>query len=236
MPFIKEHLHFGLPLIITSLISGSAQYIDGIIVSSYFDDPGAFAVFRYGAKEFPLVLMLANGLSNAMLPEFGTRSRMKESLAKIRKKSERLMHFLFPASMLMMFFARWIYPRVFNSDFQRSADIFLIYILLVIPRLVFPQTILIGRKKTKITLWGAAIELAFNIPLSLWLIKPYGIVGVALSTFIVYTLEKVFLATYLWRKMKIKPGEYIPLLTYFIYSALITLLFVLIDHRIIDFR
>jgi len=232
--FMKEHLYLGIPLILTSLISGSAQYIDGIIISAFYRDPGTFATFRYGAKEFPLVLMLANGLSNAMLPEFSTRSRMKESLAKIKVKSKRLMHLLFPSSMIMMLFARWIFPRLFTPEFLRSADIFLIYILLIIPRLVFPQTIVIGRKKTHITLFAAIIELSLNIPLSLLLIQRYGAVGVALATFIVYTVEKVFLAGYVWVKMKIKPAEYIPLKVYAIYSVLLAALFILIDHRIIN--
>ena len=48
--FMREHLYLGIPLIITSLISGSAQYIDGIIVSSVYQDPAMFAWFRYGAK------------------------------------------------------------------------------------------------------------------------------------------------------------------------------------------
>ena len=49
--FMKEHLYLGLPLVLTSLISGSAQYIDGIIVSAVYRDPGMFAWFRYGAKD-----------------------------------------------------------------------------------------------------------------------------------------------------------------------------------------
>ena len=96
--------------------------------------------------------------------------------------------------MLMMLVTRWLYPRMFNPEFQKSADIFLIYSLLIIPRLVFPQTIIVGRKKTHITLIAALLELAFNIPLSLLMIKwGYGLVGVALSTFIVYTIGKIFL-------------------------------------------
>lgn len=234
LEFMKEHMYLGIPLILTSLISGSAQYIDGIIISAYYNNPETFAHFRYGAKEFPLVLMLANGLSNAMLPEFSTRSRMKESLTRIRIKSERLMHFLFPASMIMMLFTRWLFPRVFTPEFIRSADIFLIYILLIIPRLIFPQTIIIGRKKTHITLFAAVLELSLNIPLSLLLIHNYGTVGVALATLIVYVVEKIFLAGYLWIKMKIKPNDYIPVKVYLIYSVLIAALFILIDHRIID--
>jgi O-antigen/teichoic acid export membrane protein len=233
--FMKEHLYLGLPLVLTSLISGSAQYTDGVIISAVYRDPGMFAWFRYGAKEFPLVLMLANGLSNAMLPEFSTRTMMKESLAKIKARSKRLMHLCFPATMITMLIARWLYPLMFTPEFQKSADVFLIYTLLVIPRLIFPQTIIVGRKKTRITLISSLLELALNIPLSLMMIQwGYDIVGVALATFIVYLIGKVFLAGYLWIKMNIKPTEYIPLKIYLLYSSLLGLLFVLIDHRIID--
>ena len=233
--FMKEHLYLGTPLIITTLISGSAQYIDCVIVSAVYRDPAMFAWFRYGAKEFPLVLMLANGLSNAMLSEFSTRERMKESLARIRVKSKQLMHFLFPATMVIMLIARWIYPVMFRAEFHKSAGIFLVYSLMIIPRLVFPQTIIVGRKKTHITLFAAILELAINIPLSLLMIKlGYGLVGVALSTFIAYTINNLFLVVYLWVKMNIKPSEYIPVRLYALYSALIAILFILIDHRIID--
>jgi len=235
LEFMKEHLYLGIPLILTTLISGSAQYTDGIIISAVYKDPAKFAWFRYGAKEFPLVVMLAKGLSDAMLPEFSTRERMKESMAKIKVKSKQIMHILFPATIIMMIFARWIYPRMFNPDFKRSADIFLIYSLLIIPRLVFPQTIIVGRKKTHITLIAATIALILNITLSLLMIKwGYNLVGVALSTFIVFTLEKIILIGYLWIKMDIKPTEYIPVRLYTIYCALIGAIFVLIDHRIID--
>ncbi|HEX2969884.1 MAG TPA: oligosaccharide flippase family protein [Bacteroidales bacterium] len=235
--FMREHMYLGLPLIITSLIAGSPQYIDGVIISSVYRDPVAFAQFRYGAKEFPLVAMLATGLNNALLPEFSTRVRMKESLDKLKVKSKQLMHFLFPSAMLVMLLARWIYPVMFTGVYQKSADVFLVYSLLIIPRLVFPQTIIIGRKKTHIIMIAAILEIALNIPLSLLMIKwNYGLVGVAVSTFIVTLLSKIYLSAYLWFKMNIKPSEYIPLKVYSIYFFLISVLFVLIDHRIIDIK
>lgn len=233
--FIREHLYLGIPLIITTLISGSGQYIDGIIISAFYRDPATFAVFRYGAKEFPLVLMLANGMNAALLSEFSTREKMKESIEKIRVKSEKLMHFLFPATMVMMLISRWIYPIMFRHDFEKSSGIFLVYALLIIPRLVFPQTIVVGRKKTHITLIAAIIEIVVNISLSLLMIKwGYKIVGVAVSTFIAYMVSNLFLVGYVWFKMKIKPAEYIPLKVFAIYSFLIGILFILIDHRIIN--
>jgi len=234
--FIKEQLRIGMPLILTFLISGSAQYVDGIIISARYEDPGVFAMYRYGAKEFPLVLLLANGLSNALLPRFSTREGMREALVTLRTKSEKLIHYLFPISMVTMFFARWIYPRLFNPEYRRSADVFMIYLLLIIPRLVFPQTIIIGRRKTNVTMITAAIEIAINVPLSLYMIKPYGVVGVALATFIVFSFEKIFLIWYVWKKMKIRPADYIPVLKWIIYSVILIILFVLIDHRIINFH
>ena len=235
--FMKEHLYLGAPLILTTLISGSAQYIDGVIISSVYRDPALFAWFRYGAKEFPLVLLLANGLSNAMLPEFSTRTKMKESLEKIKLKSKKLMHLLFPITMVLLLFTRWFYPRIFSPEFHKSAGVFLVYTMLIIPRLVFPQTIIIGRRKTRITLIAAILEIGINIPLSLLMIKwGYGIVGVALTTLIVYFVEKIFLAGYLWIKMKIKPTEYIPLRVWVIYSLRTTVVFILVDRHIIDIK
>ena len=151
------------------------------------------------------------------------------------------MHILFPAAMLMLLFAKWIYPRMFTQEFLRSADVFMVYTLLIIPRLVFPQTIIIGRKKTHITLIIAVIVLAVNIPLSIYLARDYGgkglgTVGVALATLFVYSIEKIILAGYVWAKMKIKPTEYIPLKIYTVYCILISILFILIDHRIINIQ
>ena len=83
---------------------------------------------------------------------------------------------------------------------------------------------------------AAVFELSLNIPLSLLLVQYYGTVGVALATFIVYTLEKIFLSGYVWIRMRIKPSEYIPVLTYLIYTILISIVFVLIDHRVIDIQ
>lgn len=231
--FIKEHISLGLPLIISTLLSGSAQYIDGVIVTSKYDAE-AFAKFRYGAKELPLVLLLANGLSNAMLSEFGSREKLTSSLKLLRHKSRRLMHYLFPITMVFMLFTRILYPVLFNENFIRSADVFLIYLLLIIPRLVFPQTILIGLKKTRIIMIASFIEIVLNIFLSLYLVQVYGLVGIALATVAVFIIEKVFLIGYNYLKLGIKPNEYIPVATHLIYSFLTAILFVLIDHRIID--
>lgn len=232
LPFIKEHFTLALPLIISSLLSGSAQYIDGIIVSAKFP-PEKFAIFRYGAKEMPLVITLASGLSNAMLTQFGSFEKIKFGLLTLKKRSLRLMHFLFPISIILMLFSNDIFPGLFTPRFNQSSDIFMVYLLLIISRLIFPQTILIGLKKNKVVMMASVLEIILNVGLTLLFIPVYGIVGVAVATIIIFILEKLVLVAYNYFKLGIHPFEYIPVYWYLGYSALITIIFVLIDHRII---
>jgi O-antigen/teichoic acid export membrane protein len=232
MPFIKAHLNLGYPLIVSTLLSGSAQYIDGLIVANKFG-AGDFAIFRYGAKELPLVVMMANGLSNAMIPEFSTAEKTRMALQTIRARSKRLIHTLFPISILIMLISNPLFIAAFNPHFRRSADVFMVYLLLIISRLVFPQTILIGLKHTRIVMLASLLEIILNVSLSLYMIQFYGLVGAAVATTIIYVIEKMILIAYTYYKLGIKPNDYIPVVLHLTYSSLLILLFVLIDHRII---
>lgn len=232
LPFIKEHFTLALPLIVSSLLSGSAQYIDGIIVSARFS-PEKFAIFRYGAKEMPLVTTLASGLNNAMLTQFSSREKMKFGLLTLKKRSLRLMHILFPISIILLFFSDIIYKGLFTNSFFQSSDVFMVYILLIISRLLFPQTILIGLKKNRIVMWASLLEIILNVILTLLMIPKYGIVGVAVATVIIYIVEKFILIGYNYFKLGIKPTDYIPVGWYLAYSTILTITFILIDHRLI---
>lgn len=232
-PFIKEVLSHSGPIILSVLVGSSAQYVDGLVVTSHYGNPEAFAVFRYGAKEFPIVIYLAAALSSAMLIEFSQKEKVGETLSLIKKKSLRIMHFMYPVSMILLLFAKPIYIGMFNPQFNRSADVFVVYILAILSRLLFPHTIVIGLKKSKILFFTSIFELVGNIILSLFLVEEYGVVGVALATVIIYFVSKVGLVTYTYFKLGISPVEYIPVKWYVFYSILLGTLFILLDRRII---
>jgi len=230
--FIKEHLKLAIPLIISVFVSGSAQYIDGIVVSTHYSADG-FAIFRYGAKELPFVVTLAAGLSSTMLAEFSVKNKINATLKEIKKRSLRIMHIMYPISIILLFFAKPVFINMFSVEFTRSADVFVIYLLAIFGRLLFPHTILIGLKKTKIILIVSIIEFVVNLGLSLWLVGIYGVVGVALATVIVYVFSKALLIAYNYFALKIKPQEYIPIGWYLMYSSVLLILFVLLDHGVI---
>ncbi len=223
--FVKEHLKLGGPLIAATFLSGSAQFIDGFIVTSYFDE-GTFAVFRYGARELPLAMLLANALSNAMLPEFANRNKLQENLQKLKKSVTKLAHLLFPLTAVLLLISHWIFPVIFNPEFKQSATIFNIYLLIIISRLLLPQTILNGLQLSKPIMNAAFAELLVNVSLSLLFVEYFGIAGIAFATFIAYLFEKVYLTVVVKRKLNIPINEYIPLITYLLYSALILIIFI----------
>ncbi len=225
--FLKEHLHLATPLIVSSFLGSSAHYVDGFLVLNKFDT-ATFAVFRYGAKELPLVLLMANALSNAMIPEFSIKEKLQDALKSLREKSTRLMHMLFPVTILFIVFSNWLYPRIFNENFTESANIFNIYLLLIISRLVFPHTLLIGLKKTKIVMNASLAELSVNILLSVLFINFWGIEGVAFATFIAYLVQKIIWVVYNKKVMGIHAGQYIPVSVWFVYSLLTLLAFFIV--------
>ena len=122
---------------------------------------------------------------------------------------------------------------MFNPSFRPAADVFMVYLLLIFSRLIFPQTILIGLQKTKPVMIASLLEVFFNIILSLILIPIYHLTGVVLATVLIFLLEKIGLMTYVYYKLGIKPQRYIPVKLYLFYSILLIGLFILIDHRII---
>lgn len=223
--YIAQFLTTAGPLIAATLLSGSAEYLDGFIVSKYFDE-GTFAIYRYGAKEFPLVLLLANAFSNGMVPKVAQRG-VQDVAATIKAESLKLMHVFFPVSIGFMLVSEWLYPRLFNPDFIESAAVFNVYLLLVVSRLVFPQTLLIGLKRTKTIMWVAGLEIVVNFSLSVLLVQHFGLVGIAFATVIASILDKLVLMVLLRGSERISPSTYWPWKWHLGYSIIIVSIYLI---------
>ncbi|MCG8410088.1 MAG: polysaccharide biosynthesis C-terminal domain-containing protein [Bacteroidales bacterium] len=231
--FIKEVLVLSIPIILSVFVSGSTQYIDGLVISTHYGAEG-FAIFRYGQKELPFVIMMAAGLHSAMLLEFSQKHKIRRTLIKIKAKSAKMMHYMYPISILVLIFAKPIFKGMFSPEFTRSSDVFVVYLLAIISRVLFPHTILIGLKKTKVILWISILEFTVNIFMSIWLVDDYGVVGVALATIFTFIISKIILVAYNYFKLQIKPNLYIPLYWYAFYNAILIIVFIIIDRGIID--
>jgi len=226
-PFLKEHIRLAYPLIFSSLLSGSGQYVDTAIVTHFFNTE-MFAIFRYGAREFPLVIILSNSFSIALIPEFSKQS-MADCLMKIKTNSLRLMHILFPLTAVLIIASNGLFTFFFTDSFSLSAKIFNIYLLQIVFRLIFPETILIGKRITKIFLAVSFAEIVLNVTLSLYLVRLIGITGIVYGTFLANLFERFVLIAIVKHKLKVKIHEYIPVRWYLTYSTAILLVYYVVD-------
>lgn len=215
--FIKQNLYLAAPIIGSSILSGSGPYIDGLIITHYYDS-ATFAIFRYGAREFPLAVILTNALSNSLIPEFYS-SGLEASVHKLHEQTKKLMHLIFPLTIFFLLTSKWFYIYLFSPDFLMSARIFNIYLLLTIPRFIAPNTILLGLKNTKPIFWVSFIEIITNIAASLILVQFWGVAGVVFGTVISYVVERLLFVIITKQKYNITFKEYIPQKIFFVYSV-----------------
>ncbi|MGQ7870844.1 hypothetical protein [Sunxiuqinia sp. sy24] len=232
-PFLKRHLKLSYPLVGSSLLSGSGQYIDGAIVSHFYN-PELFAVFRYGARDFPLVIIMANALSHGMIPSF-RRLPLVEVLAQLKANSARLMHWLFPLTLVVLVFSNLLFPLFFTSGFAFSAKVFNVYLLLITLRLIFPQTILIGKQITTVFLFVSFGEIVLNVVLSLIFVQFVGLIGVAYATLIAHLFERIVLVLLVRKKLHISMAEYVPVSLYFAYSIVFLASYLIVDFLVFPF-
>jgi len=217
-----DSIKLSLPLMLSLFVSGSAEYIDGLIVKAGYDDV-AFAVYRYGAKELPFLLIIANTFSTGMIPAIA--NNLNNGIDELKRKSTRLMHIFFPITVVLMVASPYLYVHIFNSSFLYSAFIFNIYLLLIIPRVLFPQTIITATQQTKYLLISATLEIIINVSLSIYLSQKMGLPGIALGSFIAYSFDKVFQICINAFVLKIKPTRYIAFAPLVFYSLLTVVAF-----------
>jgi Na+-driven multidrug efflux pump len=103
-------------------------------------------------------------------------------------------------------------------NFAASADIFNIYLLLIISRLVFPHTIIMGQRKNSIIMFASVIELISKFILSYVFLLFWGIKGIAFATIIAYMIQKIVWIVYNDKKLNIKFNEYVPVRIFIFYS------------------
>lgn len=214
---IKNLIYLSAPLIIYALLGGINSAFDNWLVNFHYQgDPAQFAIFRYGAQELPLTLALTNALSMAMLPEVA--KNLPEALLAIKHKSLRLFHFLFPLCIVIILTDRWLFPLVFNPVFIASVPVFNIFLLILISRLVFARTVLVGLQANKEILYISVFELILNGILSFILVQHWGMIGVAIGTLVAYSVEKVLLCAYLYLRFGVPVGAYTDMKWFSIYS------------------
>lgn len=218
---IQDFMIKALPLMFSILLAGSMEYINSYIIEYNFTEE-EFAMFRYGARELPIFLILANTLSNVYSGDIARSNqdgKLEEGLSRLKASNTKLMRWLFPATMLLMFLSPYLFRYGYNEQLLDGYKIFNIYLLLIVSRMIFPQTVIMGIMKSRIFYLISSNYLIINCLLSFWFIYLFGIQGIAYATVIAFLIEKIMLATYC--KMEgISFKQYTPVYEYVVFSII----------------
>ncbi|MBK7682867.1 MAG: polysaccharide biosynthesis C-terminal domain-containing protein [Bacteroidetes bacterium] len=222
---LVDLLSYSTPLIFSFALAGSAEYIDGLLVASHFGSD-QFAIFRYGARELPLAVLLSSSLSSSFIPRL-SQNNLRSELSNLKAESLKLMNLLFPITILLVCFSHWLYPLIFRAEFSASAPIFNTYLLLLVSRVLFPQTLVLANGKTKVIMQIAVFELIINFISSYFLMIKFGIIGIAVGTLIAFYAEKFLLIFFVKRNLKVNLNEYLAVNRWIIYSLVLFLVYFL---------
>ena len=210
------------PLILYAVSSAIAKSLDAWLVAHYFTET-EFAVFRYGAREFPLVVALAGSVSTIMIPKL----LENKALPELKMRSARLMNRCYPLVAVLMLFSPPLFAFVFGEEFRSSAFIFNIYLLLTLTQLIFPQTLMTARGDTKILWFISLLELGVNVSASLFLMTQFGLIGIVWGTLVAFTFEKIILLILVYKRYRIPPSDIFDTRMLFAYTLLFIITFIL---------
>jgi O-antigen/teichoic acid export membrane protein len=217
-----DFLKKAVPIMFSILLAGSMEYVNSYIVEFNFSKE-TFAMFRYGARELPIFLILANSLSNVYsgeISKYNIQGKLEEGLSNLKKSSQKLMRWLFPATVLSFFLSPYLFKYAYNEQLMEGYKVFNIYLLLIISRMVFPQTVIMGILKNRVFYVISSNYLIINIILSFWFIYLIGdITGIAYATVISYTIEKLMLIA-VCKMEGISLRKYTPIGEWIAYSLL----------------
>lgn len=209
---LVQYLSFCAPLMLTSVVSNAMLLFDNWLVGWHFRDATVFAIYRYGAREFPLATALVSALGTAMIPRLASAPLL--GLAETKAKSLRLMHLLFPLTIALLCTSRWLFPRLFNPDFAASAPLFNIYLLTLASRVLLPASIVLSKGDARSIFRVSVLEMGVKLVLGFFFIQWWGLPGLAWSVVLSFWVEKLGLVCILEYRHRVRTTAWLDLKWY----------------------
>jgi len=217
---VAELLRISSPVMGSLFLANGYLYLSTFLVK-FQASTEEFNIFRYGAREFPLFMIMANSFSTIKSGELAENlGDLKDGLRQMKKDTERLAHQLFPMAIALSLLSEPLFRLAFNAQLTPAHEIFSLLLLLLTSRLLFPQSILLALKRNRSMIYASAIEFCVGLGLSIWWMPIHGIQGVAWAMVVAHLIDKVVLTYYL-NKEGIAVSTYVPLRILLIYSALL---------------
>jgi O-antigen/teichoic acid export membrane protein len=219
---MKRLASLALPVSGVALLGQGALVIDGYL-AKYFH-PGEFTAFRYGSKEFPLTLLMANAFSttySGMVASAVKQDKIEQTLELVKRNSINIIYLSFSFTFILLCISHPAFEWVLDGRYPAAAPVFDLCLLMVLPRMLFPQTVVRGHEKGWILTAAATMELILKLGLSFLLLPLMGLAGLVLATVLALLFEKAILMWYCDRKLGLPVESYTPVKPLIVLSLLL---------------
>lgn len=192
----REHLRFCGPIGATHVLVGLNKSMGSLYVAKLLG-PVGLAHYAIGTYMRPIIAVLRNSLSDALLPEMSSQLRSPQhadSLLMWRRMTVVAAILLIPAAVLLARFADTIVVTLFGEDYQVAVPVFQLYLLVLFREIVDFAVPLRAINRTKPLMYGTFVSIVVNAIFLAILLPTVGLIGAAIAFIIARTIEGFYLA------------------------------------------
>lgn len=194
---IKEIIIFGLPIGLSSIIGTININIDKM-VAGRFVGKEEFALLATASYEIPIMSLIGVSLFNIIISPlkcYLNEKKYDESIKLWLRCGQIMTTVVVPMIISLIIFSNQVVTILFSDKYIGASNVFKIYQVNALTRIYIFGTFFLAANKSKLYSINAFISLISNTILSLLLVKPFGIYGVAIST-VLSNLILIFIQNY----------------------------------------
>jgi O-antigen/teichoic acid export membrane protein len=173
----KQQIDSALPLGASLILMTGIRNIGSLFVTRLMG-PAALAQYTVGTYVAPIVVVLRNSISDALLPEMSARQQQGNNALVLWQKSTVIFAILlFPVAVLLARFAEPIIVTLFSEDYLQAVPVFQIYSLLLVRECVDFGVLIRALDRNRLLVSGNILALVLSIVLLPWLVTRVGLTG-----------------------------------------------------------
>jgi O-antigen/teichoic acid export membrane protein len=191
----REQLRFCAPIGAAHVLVGLNKSMGSLYVAKMLG-PVGLAHYAIGTYMRPVIAVLRNSLSDALLPEMSSQLRSAQhadSLLLWRRMTVVAAILLIPAAVLLGRFADTIVVTLFGEDYQRAVPVFQIYLLVLFREIVDFAVPLRAINRTTPLMYGNFVSIVVNAIFLAILLPTVGLIGAAIAFVIARMIEGSYL-------------------------------------------
>ena len=183
----KYVLPLGMAVILRTIKNQSVK-----LVLAIFFTVSDFALFAVGSFKIPLFNQFMTSIASVTRPQitkYGAQGKHDKAKALWHKQIEKFISVSAPTVVFLIVMAVPVITLLYTEEYKESVDIFRILLILPLLQSLSWGTIPMAFNATKYSFQAMLISTLIGVPTAFLLIKQYGLIGAAISSVLLFSLE-----------------------------------------------